>query len=89
MEVGDKIIYRLCGEAGEIIYSAVIKENVPCGDGILGSWGVAKVNPTIWRTGMLTEHRKSWFNGLFYDYWIILGDDGKLVKLNDKYTLKT
>jgi hypothetical protein len=39
MKLGDKII-NVCINKGRI-KSAVIAKDVPCGDGAIGSWGVA------------------------------------------------
>lgn len=77
MKVGDRVTFKYDGERGEIIYSAVLTmDNV-------GATGIAVVNPTILRQGIITEHKKSWFNGLFYDYWLCVSDDGKIVKLRN------
>jgi len=82
LQIGDRIKFKLSGEAGEIKYSAIIKKDILCGDGAIGSWGVAVVNPVIERTGILTDRKISWFGGLFYDYWVCLTDNGALIKLD-------
>ena len=74
-KIGEKVNFYRNGEAGEIIYSAVLTKNE------IGSTGVAVVNPTIVRKGMITEYHPRFF--FRKEYWMILDlDNNKLVKLN-------